>query len=109
MKIADIQQQGGFVSSELVHRTATWNTQDGQELSVEFFVRRAPFGAIDRVVSQLDKSQSAGIISECIRLGDEGEETLTYEQAYALDSRLAAIFAEAVTEVNRLNDELPKD
>lgn len=102
MKLEDLKSNGGLVASELVKRTGEWR---GEE--IEFFVRTLSFGDIDRVYNgaDLDASQAAELISKAVRLGDSGEEALTYEQAYSLDAALATVFAEHVMQVNGVNDE----
>src|SRR5690625_1129976 len=102
MKLEDLKTNGGMVSPELVKRSAVWK-HDGRKDNIEFFVKRASFGAVDRAFNQSeDRSNSTALLCECVRLGDKGEEVLSYDQAYSLDAALAACFLEAVTAVNGL-------
>jgi len=111
MKLEDLKTNGGMVSPELVKRSAVWE-HDGKKDNIEFFVKRASFGAVARAYAEEDRSKSVVLLCECVRLGDKGEEVLTYEQAYSLHAALAACFLEAVTEVNDLSspdeDDSPK-
>src|SRR5690625_5149160 len=104
MKLTDLEKKGGIVSDELVKRKAKWNGDD-----IEFYVRMLSFGDIDRTYNggDLDASQAATLISKSVRLGDDGSEKLTYDQAYSLTPALATIFAEHVMQVNGVNDEQP--
>ncbi len=102
MKLEELQQNGGLVSEKLTKKTATWN---GDEVS--FFVRLLSFGAIDKIYNgnDPDASQAAELIAQAVRLGDEGEESLTRRQAFDLTPSLATLFADAVMKVNGVNDE----
>ncbi|MGV8228480.1 phage tail assembly chaperone family protein, TAC, partial [Pseudomonas aeruginosa] len=50
------------------------------------------------------KRRKARYLAECIRLGETGEERLTYEQAYDRDPALGFLLLQAVGEVNRVED-----
>jgi len=102
LKISDLQNNGGIVESELVKRSGEWNGD-----TVEFYVRMLSFGDVDKIYNSADltMSQAAELISKAIRLGDNGDEVLTYEQAYSLAPALATLFAEQVMQVNGVGDE----
>ena len=102
MNIEDLKANGGIVESQLTQRTAYWN---GSEIT--FYVRKLSFGDVDRIYNgeNLDASQAAEMISKAVRLGDNGDEALTYEQAYSLDPNLATVFAEHVMEVNGVGED----
>src|SRR5690625_2333803 len=102
MKLTDLEKKGGIVSDELVKRKAKWNGDD-----IDFYVKMLSFGDIDRTYngSDMDASQAATLISKSVRLGDDGSEKLTYDQAYSLTPALATIFADHVMSVNGVNDE----
>ncbi|MAS10300.1 phage tail assembly chaperone family protein, TAC [Salinisphaera sp.] len=104
--IREITESGGIISADLVKRSGTWR-HGGEEHEVEFYVRRLAFGDIDRVYNRdnPDASQSAELISMAIRLGDDGDEALTYEQAYQLNAGLAMLFSDHVMSVNGVGDE----
>lgn len=100
--IEQLQNQGGLVADDLVKRTGQWRGKD-----VEFYVRRLAFGDIDRVYNadNPEISQSAELIAMAIRLGDDGTEALSYQQAYKLDTELAMLFSDHIEAVNRVGDE----
>ena len=102
MKLADLEKKGGIVADELVKRKAKWNGDD-----IDFYVKMLSFGDIDRTYngSDMDASQAATLISKAVRLGDDGSEQLSYEQAYSLTPALATIFAEHVMTVNGVGDD----
>lgn len=101
MKLSDLR--GAVVSGELVKKDIVWTRDvDGEEVTDSFavFVKRPSFGDVERIfVGGDDKSRSAAMISACIRMGEHGEELLTYDQAYQLVPSLAQLFSEAIKEV----------
>lgn len=101
MKLSDLK--GAVVSSELVEKEIVWTRDvDGEEVTDTFtvFVKRPSFGDVERIfVGGDDKSRSAAMIAACIRMGDQGEEALTYDQAYQLTPSLAKLLSDAVREV----------
>lgn len=100
MKLSELKAKGGFVPSELVAKDVTWKRGD-EELAFTIYVKRQSFGAMEKLFSgDSDQSKSAKFISECIFLGENGKERISYEDAYQLDPGLAAVFAQAVNEVN---------
>lgn len=102
MDLSYLEEQGGFASSKLVKCSGKWRDDD-----VTFFVRHLPFGVVDKIFNTegSNNSQSAELIAEGIRLGEDGEETMTYKQAYNLDAELATLFAEEIMRVNAVGDE----
>ncbi len=100
MKLAELKEKGGFVSADLVAKEVKW-TRGDEELTFTIYVKRQSFGAMEKLFSaEGDQSKSAKFISECIFLGENGKERISYEDAYQLDPGLAAVFAQAVNEVN---------
>lgn len=101
MKLSDLK--GAVVSGELVKKHLEWTRDvDGEEVTDTFdiFVKRPSFGDVERIfVGGDDKSRSAAMISACVRMGDNGEELITYDQAYQLAPSLAALFSEAIKDV----------
>lgn len=111
MNLNELRAAGGFIESALVRKEITWTrVPAGRKKAVsdtfQVFVRRNSFGAVERLFSAEGDQQSrnARYLAECIRLGETGEESLTYEQAYDLDPALGFLLLQAVGEVNRVED-----
>lgn len=108
MRLKELKARGAFVDRAPVAKELTWvrKDADGKELTDTFtvFVIRQSFGTIERSMlpdpSAPDRSTAARFIAECIRLGDDASEALTYEDAYSLDPSLATLFVKAINEVN---------
>lgn len=101
MKLSDLQAMGGFVDAEPVKKEVSWKLSgDGHKATV--FVVRQPFGKVEAALAGADKdrSQGAQLISMCIRLGEDAQEQLTYEQAYNLHPAVAWAFVGVINEVN---------
>lgn len=107
MNLKELKARGGFISPIPVKRDVEWKHIDptsGEEVTDKFsvFVKRQSFGAIERLfVANDDRSKSATFISECILLGDDAKDRMTYEDAYQLDPGLAAVLVKAINEVNQ--------
>lgn len=109
MKLSDIEKAGGFVDPRLVPKTGTWDRVDaetGEQISTEetFFVRRVSHSHFRRVQKGInehgqDVNPESLTIAACIRIGKDGEEGLTYEQAESLDFGLFSMFMVAIGEV----------
>ncbi|MBA5012053.1 phage tail assembly chaperone family protein, TAC [Pseudomonas aeruginosa] len=111
MNLNELRAAGGFIESALVRKEITWTrVPAGRKKAVsdtfQVFVRRNSFGAVERLFSAEGDQQSrnARYLAECIRLGETGEESLTYEQAYDLDPALGFLLLQALGEVNRVED-----
>ena len=75
------------------------------------FVKKVSFYDFEKLY--LDKnestdSQSALIVSTCIRLGENGDELLPYDVACNLHPSLGISLVNAVHEVNKNSDEVKK-
>ena len=101
MNLSELQALGGVVDAEPVKTDVSWKL-NGQEHAATVFVVRQPFGAVESALqdAQKDRSQGAKLISLCIRLGDQAQEQLTYEQAYSLHPAVAWAFVDAINTVN---------
>lgn len=117
MNLEQLKGAGAFVGPELTVKTITWTHPDenGKEVTDTFDVRirRLPYGDIERLLvtgfKEPDRSQTAQMISEAVRLGEDGEEVIPYIEAYRLDPALARALAAAVGEVNGTGEKLPKN
>jgi hypothetical protein len=114
MNINDLKAKGGFVPLAPIKKEVTWTRMNdaGEEISDTFdiYVKRQSFGTIEAIWSgEKDRSKSADYISQSIRLGPGGKETLTYDEAYQLDTGLATAFIVAINEVNGTGDAKAKN
>jgi hypothetical protein len=108
MRLKELRAKGGFVDTTPVKKNLNWERTgpDGETLidNFDIFVKRQSFGTIERLLltddKDPDRSRSARYIAECVLLGDDGKEALSYADAYALDPTLAKLFIQAINEVN---------
>ena len=115
MKLADLNAQGAFVDSSLIPVTKTWlhvraNGKGEAEIAedeVKFFVRRASHTQFKRAMAGMPEGAREKVegldpecllVCACIRLGDDGEEQLTYEQAESLEPALFKLFIDSVND-----------
>lgn len=98
--------KGGIVDSRLVPFTKVWKHYDealGEHVEdeVSFFVRKSSYAdfARTRVTDGTGLRAEVLQVAACIRLGEEGQEQMTYEQAESLEFALFQLFMEAVAEV----------
>ena len=100
----DLRQIGAFVPDELVKKEIKFKLEDdADELVVDVHVRRLSVGTYEAIfiAAEPDKiSRTAKLLSESIRLGENGEEILSYVDAYKLHPRIARAMTAAVNEVN---------
>lgn len=108
MRLKELRAKGAFVDGTPVKKSLTWERPgpNGEPLSDSFdiFVKRQSFGTVERLLltddKDPDRSRSARFIAECVLLGDDAKEALTYADAYALEPSLAKLFIQAINEVN---------
>ena len=108
MDLQQLRDLGAFVPHEPVTKTVSWTrvADDGNELTDTFTVRikKHSAGDMERLWSDArakpDRSHMAALISASVLLGDEGDDRLTYDQAYALDLGLAEAILDAIDTVN---------
>ncbi len=106
MKLAELQNLGGFVPIEPVKVEVSWkHIPEGQEEekvdTFDVYVRRRSFGSVERLFLSDDdeRSKIARFIAESVLLGEE-KEKMTYEQAYQLEPSLGKALMDAVNKVN---------
>lgn len=107
MKLADLEQNGGIVSGDLVPKKGIWKrfdeeTQEVQDYEVDFFVKRCSWLEMQDAIKTVDGEQANPellTIAASIRLGENGEEQMSYELAAKLDSGLVNVFRIGIAEV----------
>lgn len=104
MDLKQLKAIGAFANSTLIPFTKSWTTPEGEEIEFSFFVVRRSFGQAEEFYKMSQEkrtiSASATLIAETIRLGDKGQERLSYDQAYGLEPSLASVFFDAITEAS---------
>lgn len=105
MNLSDLKAKGGIVNSAPLPKEVTWTrtNEQGEEVSDTFtiHVKKHSFGAIETIwTGGEDKSKAAAYISQSLRLGEKGKEQMSYDDAFNLDPGLAAVFIQAIHEVN---------
>lgn len=102
ISIEELQQHGGFIDDAPVKKTIKWKPPGGTQITADILVVRQPYGSIEKVIGgDIDRSRGAQMISLSVRLGAEGKEQLTYEQAYNLHPGLALVMVNAINEVHQ--------
>jgi len=109
MDLKQLEEKGAFISDSLVKTSAIWRrfdkeSEEAVEDEVSFFVRQASWVAYQEIGKQAkesaeDVNPEALLIAACIRVGEKGEESLSYEQVISLDAGLFNIFHNAVKEL----------
>jgi len=104
MNLNDLKNAGAFVGAGLTKVSISWERGPEDTLSFEVHVAPLSFGEVERILREESegKSRVANLISSAIRLGETGQERLTYMDAYNLEPGLAKAFAKAVGEANEL-------
>lgn len=108
MNLKQLREQGGFVSPKPVKKSITWKSADDlsgeeKEITGDVWVIKLSFGMIDELSNGADQaSRNAALIHHALRLGDKGEEQMTFRDAYQLKPSLARAMIIAIAEVNAL-------
>lgn len=97
MDINDLKKIGAIYTNKPEKKTIKWNNC-GEDVEFTVFVCKLPYGDIERILKA--ESYTIALISEGLRLGDNGNERLSYEEAAMLDPSLANLFVQAINEVN---------
>lgn len=108
MHLKELKEKGGFVSSGLATKKLSWEHKDenGKDVTDEFevFVKKLSFGLVSEIYDTNEKRQRVVLfVHHGIRLGDKGQEQMSYDDAYNLKMELATLLSNAVVEVNGLN------
>ncbi len=110
MDLKQLRERGAFIPAAPVAYEVSWTHPDtlGSEVTDTFTVHvvKHSAGSVERlrqaVSRDQDKLWTPLLISESIRLGDDGSERLTFEDASRLDYGLATALVDAINSVNRL-------
>lgn len=116
INLKDLISKATVSADSLVKRTVVWEhyNDEGKETTDTFdvfMVRDVSFAASDRIYlgdpNSPDSSRHARLISERIRLGEEGTERLSFEAAGSLKQSLGWALAKAISDFDKEN--APKD
>lgn len=103
MKLGDLQKAGGVANGELIKKKGSFVTinaeGDVETVEFDFWVKQASYFDVTRIAKD-DQGRDHKIlmVAACVRLGDNGEEVLTYEQAGSLKPDLFATLLAGVTD-----------
>jgi hypothetical protein len=107
MNLTELRERGGIVPSAPVKHEVSWTHLVADEEVTDTFtvhVVKHSFGTIERLFAvdgkDPERSRAAAFISESIRLGDDGSEQISYEDAFQLDAGLAKVLMDAISAVN---------
>lgn len=108
MDLKQLRARGAFIPLAPVVRSVTWARHDeaGEPVSDTFDVHivKHSAGSIDRLRSDAsenpDRLWGPLFLSESIRLGDDGSERLSYDDAFRLDPGLARLLIDEINVVN---------
>lgn len=107
LSLESLEKSGGFVDQTLVKFHKSWKQFDEESKQVidydgDFFVKKGSYADFVRARQLSTESGllfDALLVSACIRLGEKGEQQMTYEKACSCDAGLFGAFLEAVNEV----------
>ncbi|OPA92403.1 hypothetical protein BFW87_17480 [Pseudomonas fluorescens] len=107
MNLKQLKAKGGIVDGQPVKKDVSWTHLDsktGKEVTDTFtlHIRRQSFGVIERLFTGGESAQSrnASYLAASVMLGAEGDEALSYDDAYSLEPSLGFVILNAVNEVN---------
>ncbi len=122
MKLNDLKAAGAFVEAAPVKKFVTWAHLDekGKPITDKFtvLVKRQSFEVIEKLYAPAEgedeaslakRSRNAKLISECVLLGEQGDEQIPYEDALRLEPNLAFALLNAVHEVNGIGKAAAKN
>lgn len=117
MNLNDLKAAGAFVEAAPVKKTIQWNRGQldakNKPMIDEFtvLVKRQSFAVVEQLYTPAagedeaalaKRSRNAKLISECVLLGEKGDEQIPYEDALNLEPNLAFALLKVVHEVNGL-------
>jgi len=101
--LKDLMDMGAFIPEELVMKEIKFKfDEDGEETTAVIHIRRLGIGVFEAIWGEEKEgvSKTAKLLSEAIRLGEKGDERMTYAQAYSLHPKIAVAMSTAISEVN---------
>jgi hypothetical protein len=109
----ELRQLGGFVSDRKVEREITFSIDGEGPNTATIFVKKLSVGEHERIFlsPELDderRSRMALMISECVSLGESGDEAIPFREAYTLHPDLANAMIKAIGSVNKRANVNPK-
>lgn len=109
--LKELKAMGAFIPDEPIKKEIKFRLDDGQEVSTTIFVKRLNIGEYESLFlsDKEDRSRTAKMIAEGIRLGDKGQERLTFQQAFTLHPSIAGAMIGAFNEVNTPKKSLPPE
>lgn len=112
MNLAELRKKAIIASKNiLVKRPVTWVHVDdkGEEVEDTFdiYIRRISTAEAAKLggTENEGKNFTMLMVSECVRLGDKGEEKISYEECHAMDASLINVLFPEVMEVTGLGRE----
>lgn len=116
MNLKQLKAKGGVLDGALIKKQVTWvhlDSKTGKSITDKFtvHVRRQSFGVIERLFApdEAEQSRNAKYIAASVMLGAEGDEALSYEDAFNLESSLGFAILTAVNEANGTGKEQAKN
>ena len=115
MNLNDLKAAGAFVEAAPVKKpvTGVHLDENGDPITDKFtvLVKRQSFSVVEQLYTPAEgedeaalakRSRNAKLISECVLLGEKGDEQIPYEDALNLEPNLAFALLKVVHEVNGL-------
>lgn len=117
MDLKTLRERGAFVTSAPVPHEVSWTHDDGngEPVTDTFTVHivKHSAGSVERLRAEAAANPQhlweTLFLSESLRLGDDGSERLSYEDAFALNPDLARTLLRAISAVNRLGGDSEKN
>lgn len=109
--LKDLKAMGAFIPDEPIKKEIKFKLDGPDELTATLFVKRMNIGDYEALflTDTEERGRIAKMISEGIRLGEKGEEKLSFQQAYKLDPRIAGQMVAAFNEVNTPKKSSPQE
>lgn len=104
MELDQLIGKGGYASTAMVSKEVVWEHKDKHGKTVTdkfdvFVLKELSFAASERIHSAKPGEQASRIITEYVRLGDDGSQQFKFEDACKLAPSLGVALVDVVTEV----------